>query len=101
MIDNQIVSLVQLALKAGKAVSGDRLLPAVTSGKASLVVYNADMGKNMLKKIQDKSRTAGIEAVALDPEVFDRITQRPYKAFAITEKKFSRAILEKVKGQVI
>lgn len=51
---NKEVQLLQLAIKAGKTVSGDRLIPAIQSQDVYLVLMNRTCGNNRKKKLRNK-----------------------------------------------
>lgn len=98
MQTKKIVNLCQLALRAGKAESGDALLKTITTGKAKAVVMDDSMGANMKKKILDKCKTYEVPVVPLESEAFASISRRPIKALALTDSGFVSALTKEVKG---
>jgi ribosomal protein L7Ae-like RNA K-turn-binding protein len=55
MKDNQWMSLLGLANRAGKVISGEELtVKQIRSGKAKLILLSADASRNTEKKITDK-----------------------------------------------
>lgn len=86
------VNLSGLALRAGKTVRGDSLLPSIRDGRVCLVVACTVMGANRKKKIMDKCRTYGVPVTELTPEQFDRIGPKAGQAFGITDAGFAKAI---------
>lgn len=91
---NKTVSLLQMALRAGKTVRGDGLLPGISSGKVLLTVASDDLGNNTRKKLQNKSATAGVPLLWLDPLQFNEISQKAGKAYGVTDQGFADAILK-------
>jgi ribosomal protein L7Ae-like RNA K-turn-binding protein len=58
MNENQWVSLLGLANRARKIISGEELsLKEIRSGKAKLVLLSKDASANTVKKITDKCRS--------------------------------------------
>ncbi len=56
MNEDRILSMIALANKAGRVVSGEFMcLDKVRSGEASLIVVATDSGKNCKKKFKNKS----------------------------------------------
>lgn len=61
MNEKQIYSLLGLAARARKIVTGEDLaVDAIRSGKAKLVILSADASDNTRSKISDKSAYYGI-----------------------------------------
>ena len=94
MTDNRIISLLQLAMAAGKTVRGDGLIPAICRGKARLAVLSSETGNNTKKKILDKCRTYSVPVLELDAGEFDRISNRSMKALVVTDAGFAGRIDE-------
>ena len=58
MNENQWISLLGLANRARKIISGEELsLKEIRSGKAKLVLLSADASANTVKKITDKCKS--------------------------------------------
>ena len=61
MNENQWVSLLGLANRARKIISGEELsLKEIRSGKAKLVLLSKDASTNTVKKITDKCRSYNV-----------------------------------------
>lgn len=82
---NKAVRSLQLAMAAGKAVSGDGLIPAIQTGRARLVVYNDASGANRTKKLKDKCTYYHVPLYAMPAAEFDTITSRAIMALAVTD----------------
>lgn len=90
-----IVGLLQLAMKAGRYVRGDGLIPAIQSNKAKLVVYDSEMGANRKKKLNDKCRSYQVPILEMNHDEFDSISTKAMKALAITDPGFAKAMIRK------
>lgn len=60
---DKFMSGLGLCKRAGKTVTGDKLLPFIQSKQVYLVVLASDASKRTQKQIKDKSLTAGIMVV--------------------------------------
>lgn len=61
MKENQWVSLLGLANRARKTISGEELtLKEIRNGKAKLILLSADASFNTAKKITDKCQSYGV-----------------------------------------
>ena len=61
MKENQWMSLLGLANRARKTISGEELtLKEIRSGKARLIILSADASANTTKKITDKCKSYGV-----------------------------------------
>lgn len=61
MKDNQWISLLGLANRARKTISGEELtLKEIRNGKAKLILLSADASSNTAKKIHDKCNSYGV-----------------------------------------
>ncbi|MFD0711315.1 YlxQ family RNA-binding protein [Paenibacillus sp. GCM10027626] len=68
---NKTLSLLGMAMRAGKLVTGDEtVLKAVRQGKAKLVIVAGDASDNTKKKYRDKCSTYGVAV----KELYDRVT---------------------------
>ena len=93
-MNDKVISLLQLAMAAGKTVRGDGLLPAIRNGKAKLAVLSDATGNNTKKKILDKCASFGVPVMELPAAEFDRISRRAMTALAVTDAGFARKIEE-------
>ncbi len=92
---NKEISLAQLAWKAGKVVSGDRLIPAIQNAKVYLVIISSACGNNRKKKLMDKCKYYDIPCWEIDALEFNQISLRSINSFGIIDQKFVRAMTEK------
>ncbi|MBB6443882.1 YlxQ family RNA-binding protein [Bacillus benzoevorans] len=61
MKENQWISLLGLANRARKTISGEELtLKEIRNGKAKLILLSADASSNTTKKICDKCKSYGV-----------------------------------------
>jgi ribosomal protein L7Ae-like RNA K-turn-binding protein len=61
MHNNQWISLLGLANRARKIISGEELsVKEIRSGKAKLILLSADASANTAKKITDKCKSYGV-----------------------------------------
>lgn len=61
MKQNQWMSLLGLANRAGKIISGEELVvKEIRNGKAKLILISADASLNTKKKITDKCKSYGV-----------------------------------------
>lgn len=92
---NKLLSLLGLAMRAGKIVSGEELvLKEVRSGKAQLVLLATDVAKNTEKKISDKCSTYQIPILRYGTrhELGNAIGKAERVVIAITDSGFSRSL---------
>ncbi|WP_031218593.1 MULTISPECIES: L7Ae/L30e/S12e/Gadd45 family ribosomal protein [Alicyclobacillus] len=95
---DKILGLLGLARRAGAIVDGqDRILSAVTSGQAKLVVVTEDAGANGRKKLHDKANTYGVPVVTFANKVtLGRAVGRDTAAaVAIIDAGFAKKLLER------
>lgn len=91
----KVLSLLGLAMRAGKIVSGEELvLKEVRSGKAQLVLLATDAAKNSEKKISDKCSTYQIPILRYGTrqELGNAIGKAERVVIAITDPGFSRSL---------
>ncbi|TCS92546.1 YlxQ family RNA-binding protein [Hazenella coriacea] len=92
---NKLFSLLGLAMRAGKIVSGEELvLKEVRSGKAQLVLLAIDAAKNTEKKVSDKCSTYQIPILRYGTrhELGNAIGKAERVVIAITDSGFSRSM---------
>ncbi|BBH20830.1 50S ribosomal protein L7ae [Paenibacillus baekrokdamisoli] len=97
MTKHKALSLLGLAMRAGKLVTGDEtVLKAVQQGKAKLVIAASDASDNTKKKFRDKCATYNVKLV----EAFDRVTigdaigKSERVLLAVTDLGFSKSIIQ-------
>lgn len=86
---DKAISLCQLAIKAGKTIKGDFLIPSIQKQQARLVLLSEDCGANRKKKVQDKCRTYNVPLIELKSEEFSRISPSVRAAIALTDQGFA------------
>ncbi|MFD2116786.1 L7Ae/L30e/S12e/Gadd45 family ribosomal protein [Paenibacillus yanchengensis] len=92
---DKALSLLGLATRAGKLISGDEIvLKAVRQRNCSLVIIAGDASSNTKKKFADKCRTYGIQlAEAYDREQLGKaIGKEDRVIIAITDAQFAALI---------
>lgn len=98
-IDNQkIISLISLAMKAGKIKSGEfAVLDAIVSEKSRLIIVAEDAAENTKKKYQDKAsyRNIPLEIFSAKSQLGKAIGKDETAAVAIMDEGFAKALLEK------
>ncbi|SEN33829.1 Ribosomal protein L7Ae [Paenibacillus sp. OV219] len=94
---HKALSLLGMAMRAGKLVTGDEtVLKAVKQGKAKIVIVAADASDNTKKKFRDKCATYNVKLI----EAFDRITigeaigKSERVLLGVTDAGFSKSILQ-------
>lgn len=97
MMKHKALSLLGMAMRAGKLVTGDEtVLKSVQQGKAKLVIAAGDASDNTKKKFRDKCATYNVKLV----EAFDRITigdaigKSERVLIAVTDAGFSKSIVQ-------
>jgi ribosomal protein L7Ae-like RNA K-turn-binding protein len=91
---DQAVSLVQLAIKAGKAQSGSFLIPSIQKGQAKLVVFSDKAGANLRKKIFNKCKSYEVPVIEMPMLMFNAISRSSSQAFAVCDAGFARNIIQ-------
>jgi ribosomal protein L7Ae-like RNA K-turn-binding protein len=95
-VNKKVVSLCQLAFRAGKVSYGSRLIPSIQTRQAKLVCLSPFCGKNRTKKLHDKCAFYHIPCLTLAD--WDAISKKSIQSFAILDEGFAQAILEEMKG---
>ena len=95
---NKVTNLIQLALRAGKVMKGDSLLPSIQKSQAKLVIVSSTCGQNRKKKIQDKCTFYNVPFEIVEPSILDNVSHKKMTAIAIIDNGFAKAIIEKMKG---
>ena len=97
--DKQIFSLLSLAMKAGKCVSGEfEVLEGVKEEKVCLVIVALDASENTKKLFVDKSSYRNIPYIffGTKEENARAIGKKERAVLGITDKGFTKALLEKL-----
>ena len=93
------LSLLGLAAKAGKVVSGGfSVEKAVKSGKAFLVITAEDASENTKKEFRDMCTYYEVPFYSIgSKEELGRAIGKEYRAsLALTDENFSRAVINKI-----
>ncbi len=96
MLD-RIHSLIGLATRAGKTVSGETaVLSAIRSGKAELVLISAEASERTKKKFQDKCTYYNIPyRFSGDLESLGKAVGKPFRAVAaVMDRGFAEKLIE-------
>ena len=96
---DRILSMMGLANKAGKLVSGEFASEkAVKDGKARLVIIASDASDNTKKLFYDKCRSYSVPVrVYADKEsIGSALGKRTRASTAVTDEGFARSILQKI-----
>lgn len=88
--------LIQMAMRAGRTVRGDGLIPAITSGKVRLVLVSSACGDNRRKKLLDKCRTADIPCLEMPAAEFESLSSKAMSSLGISDAGFARAIADRL-----
>lgn len=100
MMQNKVLSLTGLAVRAGKVVSGEFAVEnAIKEGKAFLVIVTEDASDNTKKKFVDKSAYYHVPiAVFGTKETLGHAIGKEMRAsLAVTDKGFAENILKHLK----
>lgn len=92
---NNLVSMSQLAWKAGKVVLGDRLIPAIQTQSVYVVIVSSACGENRKKKLRNKCEYYQIPLWEIDALEFNQISTRSVNSFGIIDQKFVQAMTKK------
>jgi ribosomal protein L7Ae-like RNA K-turn-binding protein len=95
MLSRRTVSMLSLARRAGKLISGeDTVLMAIRDGICSLVIIAGDAADNTVSKITSRAKTAGVDVVrASSREELSQATGLYNRTvFAVTDKSFADGI---------
>ncbi|MDY4694275.1 MAG: ribosomal L7Ae/L30e/S12e/Gadd45 family protein [Blautia sp.] len=99
MKNNKVLSLVGLATKAGKIVSGEFCTEkSVKTGKGVLVIVAQDASENTRKKFQNMCTFYNVPVVFFsDKESLGRAMGKEYRAcLAVQDDNFAKAIMKEV-----
>jgi len=93
--DNKFYSMIGLAVKAGKVVSGgDNVVDAVRGGKAKLVLLSEDASKPTIKRITDKCTSYGVDVIKCgSKQLFGKIASKnETAAIAVIDSNFANEL---------
>lgn len=93
-MNDRISGMLGLAAKAGKLIVGeDKILEAIRSGKARLVIIAGDASDNTKKRYSDKCSYYGVNVY----EYGTKVTLQ-HAAVAINDRNFSDSVLNLLCG---
>lgn len=96
MRENQWMSLLGLANRARKIISGEELtVKEIRSGRAKLILLSADASANTTKKITDKCKSYGIPYKLVDNRSIlgQAIGKEARVVVAVLDEGFARKLL--------
>lgn len=98
LLNKQASSMLGLCAKARQLVSGETVIDAIRQKKAVLVLYASDASNNTKKRIQDKARFYGIEAIEVENSnlLSIAIGKKGRVSVAILNEGFAKNIKEKL-----
>lgn len=97
MVPNKALSLLSLAMKAGKVVSGEFMTEKeIKSGKAKLVIVASDASENTKKMFRNMSEYRHVEMIEFgDKESLGRAIGKEMRAsLAIIDEGFAKNIMK-------
>jgi ribosomal protein L7Ae-like RNA K-turn-binding protein len=95
MISRRAASMLSLARRAGKLISGeDTVLMAVRDGLCALVIITEDAAENTKKKIMSRAESQAVRCVvtATREELSSAVGMYNRAVFAVTDKGFADKI---------
>ncbi len=99
---NNELSLLGLATKASKTISGESMvLEAIRNGQAKLVIVACDASDNTKKKFRDKCNYYNVELIICsDRETLGRYCKKEVRTVvAVTDEGFAKSLVKKLGGQ--
>lgn len=99
-MNKNVYSLLGLASRARKLVSGDQLITSIRKKETSFVIIAKDASQNSFKKISDKCTFYGIEYV-VDGTIDDlslAIGKNNRVAIGVCDQGFSKKLREMIGG---
>ena len=96
---DKVLSLIGLAMKAGKCASGETMTESETkAGKAFLVIVARDASDNTKKKFRDMCTYYQVPLYVIgSKEELGKAIGKEYRAsLALTDENFSRAVIKKI-----
>ncbi len=96
---NNVLSLLGLARKAGNLLIGETLCEeGVKSHKVSLLIIAEDLNETTQSRMRKlcEEESVGYKVMSTKEALSKAIGKENYGLFGVTNKKFSRAILEKL-----
>lgn len=100
MMRDKVLSLIGLATRAGRAVSGEFMTERETkSGKASLVIVAEDASENTKKKFQDMCKYYKVPIIFYqDKDTLGHAMGKAFRAsLAIVDEGFAKEIQKQLK----
>ncbi|MCR4892519.1 MAG: ribosomal L7Ae/L30e/S12e/Gadd45 family protein [Lachnospiraceae bacterium] len=100
-MQNRIDSLIGLATRAGRTVSGeDTVIKSVRDGTARVVFISAEASAGTRKKFQDKCTYYGVPYyIRGSLEELGKVTGKPFRAVvAVTDQGFANELINILSG---
>lgn len=97
MKQNQIMSLLGLANRARKVISGEELVvKEIRSGRAKLVILSEDASKNTTKKITDKCKSYDVPCTYVENRIIlgQAIGKQSRVVVAVLDRGFANKFLQ-------
>ena len=96
LLNREVTSLLGLCQRARKVASGEMVIEAIRNKEASLVLYASDASDNTKKRIQDKARFYGVEAIEVENSdlLSSAIGKKGRVSVAILDSGFAKKIKE-------
>jgi ribosomal protein L7Ae-like RNA K-turn-binding protein len=98
---NHVLSLLGLARRAGNIITGQTLcIEGVKSKKVSLLIIAGDLNETTRYKMSQLCETEGVEyrIFSNKADLSHAVGKENYGLFGVTNKKFSRAIIDKMEA---
>ena len=103
MVNNKVLSMLSIAAKAGKVVSGGFMTErSIQDGSACLVIIAGNASANTQKKFTDKCKYYRVPYIVFsDSEILGRqIGKQDRTTVTITDEGLAKQILNKLDGSI-
>lgn len=98
LLNKQTLSILGLCTRARQITSGETVIEAIRNKQACLVLYASDASENTKKRITDKARFYGVEAIEVEDSqlLSNAIGKKGRVSVAILNQGFAKNIKEKL-----
>lgn len=98
LLNKQAIAMLGLCARARQLVSGETVVDAIRKQQAHLVLYANDASENTKKRITDKARFYGVEAIEVENSqlLSNAIGKSGRVSVAIVNEGFAKNIKEKL-----
>ncbi|BAS27536.1 L7Ae/L30e/S12e/Gadd45 family ribosomal protein [Limnochorda pilosa] len=96
------LSMLGLARRGGRVVSGDRaVLAACKSGQAQVILLARDASENTRRRFREAAARAGVAVQEVGDKVRfgEALGQSPRAVVAVTHRGFAKAVVERLASQ--